>query len=144
VKYVLDTNAVSAIMKADTAFLSRLQGVPRPLVFVPEPALAEIAYGIERLPKSKKKNLLIQRYALVRAELQADKWTETVSDAFGRIKAMLERRGQRIEDIDIAIAAHATGDDAVLVSADTGDMQRIPGIKVEDWSLPPKASGPHS
>ena len=136
-KYLLDTNALSALMKADAVFLARLQRVQRSLVFVPEPAFAEIAYGIERLPKSKKRDLLTQRYMLVRAELQAANWTEAVSDAFGRIKASLERRGQRIEDFDVAIAAHAADDDAILVTANTGDMARIPGIRLEDWSSPP-------
>jgi len=137
VKYLLDTNAVSALMKADAVFLARLERVQRSLILVPEPAFAEIAYGIERLPKSKKREILAQRYMLVRAELQAANWTEAVSDAFGRIKATLERRGQRIEDLDVAIAAHAADDDAVLVTANTGDMARIPGIKVEDWTSPP-------
>jgi len=32
-----------------------------------------------------------------------------VTDAFGRIKALLEKRGERIEDFDAAIAASHSG-----------------------------------
>jgi tRNA(fMet)-specific endonuclease VapC len=135
-RYVLDTNAVSALMKGDAQVLARLQSVPRNAVVVPQPVFAEIAYGIERLPRSKKKDALRQRYELLRAELPHAVWTEEVTDAFGRIKAQLERRGQRIEDFDAAIAAHAADEKFVLVSADADDMARIPGIRLEDWSRP--------
>jgi tRNA(fMet)-specific endonuclease VapC len=47
---------------------------------------------------------------------------------------MLERRGQRIEDFDAAIAAHAVAQDATLVTANTFHMSRIAGLAVEDWS----------
>src|SRR5438046_10695163 len=121
-KYVLDTNAVSALMKGDAQVLAHLERASRALVSVPQPVFAKIAYGIERLPKSKRKETLRQRFELLRAELPHAAWSEAVTDAFGRIKALLERRGQRIEDFDAAIAAHAAEDDAVLVSANASDM----------------------
>ena len=57
-----------------------------------------------------------------------------MTDAFGRIKSSLEKQGRRIEDFDAAIAAHAEAEGAILVTADTNDMTRIPGIHIEDWS----------
>lgn len=116
--------------------LARLERVSRSSVTVPQPVLAEIAYGIERLPRSRKKETLRQRYELLRAELPRAVWNDEVTDAFGRIKAQLERQGLRIEDFDAAIAAHAADEDAVLVSADADDIARIPGIKFEDWTVP--------
>ena len=132
-KYVLDTNAVSALMKGDPQFLTRLRSVSRADVSVPQPVLAEISYGIERLPKSKRREALQQRFDLVRVELARAGWTDSVSEQFGTIKAVLEKRGKRIEDFDAAIAAHALAEDAVLVTANIDDMTRIPGAKVEDW-----------
>lgn len=136
VKYILDTNVVSALIKVDARVVTRLEQVPPSAVAVPEPVFAEIAYGIERLPKSRKRDWLRQRYELMRGQLAIAPWMEGVTDAFGRIKATLEKRGQRIEDFDAAIAAHALADDAVLVSANTAQMSRIPGIKLQDWTLP--------
>jgi len=134
VKYILDTNAVSALMKGDGAVLDRLEKVPRSDVFVPQPVLAEIAYGIERLPRSKRRASLQDRFELVRAELQRIEWSDAVSERFGIIKAVLEKKGQRIEDFDAAIAAHALEPDTALVTANTDDMVRVPGLKIEDWS----------
>ena len=53
-KLVLDTNAVSALMKGDPQFLERLKQSSKAELSVPQPVLAEIAYGIERLPASKR------------------------------------------------------------------------------------------
>lgn len=136
-RYVLDTNAVSALMKGDTAVLERLAAVPKTDVFVPQPVLAEIAYGIDRLPRSKRRETLQDRFELVRAELQRIDWTDEVSERFGRIKAALESKGQRIEDFDAAIAAHAAEPGATLVTANMDDMVRVPGLKVEDWTARP-------
>jgi predicted nucleic acid-binding protein len=96
--------------------------------------LAEIAFGIERLPRSKRRTSLQARFDLVSAELPRAEWTDAVSQAFGRIKVMLERRGTRIEDFDAAIAAHALSLEAALVTANLDHMVRVPGLRVEDWS----------
>jgi tRNA(fMet)-specific endonuclease VapC len=134
VKLVLDTNAVSALMKGDPAFIEKLKQQSKEDVSVPQPVLAEIAYGIERLPKSKRKEALQERFELMKAELARSSWSDEVSEAFGRIKATLEKRGQRIEDFDAAIAAHALASGAVLITANIEHMTRIPGLTVEDWS----------
>jgi tRNA(fMet)-specific endonuclease VapC len=136
VKLVLDTNAVSALMKGDLRVVERLKERSKDEVSVPQPVLAEIAYGIERLPKSKRKDVLQERFDLVRSELARSEWTDEVSESFGRIKATLEKKGRRIEDFDAAIAAHALARGAILVTANLDDMARISGLTVEDWSSP--------
>jgi len=134
VSFVLDTNAVSAVMKGEARTLSRLRDAAKREVFVPQPVLAEISYGIARLPKSKRKESLRQRFELVKGELLRADWTDAVSEAFGDIKAHLERRGTPIEDFDAAIAAHAHALGAVLVTSNLTHMVRIPGLRVEDWA----------
>lgn len=133
-RYVLDTNAASALMRGDERVLKRLTKVSPGSVAVPQPVWAEIAYGIERLVASKRQDFLRRRFELLRAQFSGAPWTADVTDAFGRIKSQLEKMGKRIEDFDAAIAAHASGARDVLVTADTSDMSRIPGLKLENWS----------
>ena len=57
-RYILDTNTVSAMMSGDERVLDCLAAVPRHEVWVPQPAWAEIAFGIARLAGSKRKTSL--------------------------------------------------------------------------------------
>lgn len=133
-KYVLDTNAVSALMKGDAVIAARLRRVARADVVLPQPVVAEIAYGLARLPRSKRREALSERFDLIRGELGRSPWTDLVSEHFGAIKATLERRGKRIEDFDAAVAAHALAESAVLVTANLRHMTRIDGLEVQDWA----------
>jgi tRNA(fMet)-specific endonuclease VapC len=134
VTYILDTNAVSALMKGQQAVVERLASHAPPDVAIPQPVIAEIAYGIERLPRSRRRRALQARFDLLCSEIPRAVWTDAVSYAYRRIKATLERRGTRIEDFDAAIAAHAVAIGATLVTANIEHMARVPGLEVEDWT----------
>ncbi len=135
-KYVLDTNAFSALMRGQGEVIDRMGRISRADLGVPQPVLAEIAYGINRLPPSRRRTALQVRFDLLRAELVRVDWTDDVSEAFGRIKATLEKKGRRLEDFDAAIAAHAAATGATLVTANLDHMTRVPGLNVEDWTQP--------
>ena len=96
--------------------------------------VAEIASGIERLPRSRRRQALQERFDLICSEVQRVEWTDDVSHAYGRIKASLDRRGSRIEDFHAAIAAHAVALGATLVTSNIEHVARISGLRVEDWS----------
>jgi len=133
-KYVLDTNAISAFMQGDAAVVAAVERRAPGDVAIPAPAAAEIAYGIARLPPSRRRKRLEEAFEAVRSTFSRVSWTEAVTDAFGAIKAALERRGARLEDFDIAIAAHALAANSVLVTANVRQMSRIAGLQVEDWA----------
>ena len=135
-KYILDTNTVSALMRSDTRVLGRLKESNRRDVVVPQPVLAEVTYGIARLPRSRRRQLFEDRFAIVAGTFDRIEWTDAVSDTFGRIKALLERKGLRIDDFDAAIAAHALANDATLVTGNVKHMAGIPNLVLEDWLVP--------
>lgn len=132
--YVLDTNAVAELMKGAPATVARLRAVPKSHVGVPQPVIAEIAFGLARLSRSKRKDRLSATWAALSAELPRIAWTDDVSLAFGQTKATLQRRGTPIEDFDVAIAAHAIAYGATLVTANTRHFERVPGLLLEDWA----------
>ena len=53
--YILDTNALSALMKGSARVVERLAVTTRADVAIPQPVMAEIAFGLERLPRSKRR-----------------------------------------------------------------------------------------
>ena len=132
-RFVLDTNSVSFLMKGLPSVIGELSLRSRADVFLPQPVICEIEYGLARLAKSKKLGRLRQRFRIIERELQRVPWTDQVSRAFGEIKADLERRGLRLEDFDVAVAAHALANDAILVTADVQHMSRVSGLRTENW-----------
>jgi len=56
------------------------------------------------------------------------------ANTFGYLKAILKNSGQKIDDIDLMIAAICLANDLVLVTNNTKHFKRIKDLKVEDWS----------
>ena len=50
-----------------------------------------------------------------------------------RQKAMLKRKGQMIEDSDLLIGSTAITHDMVLVTENVAHMNRLNGVKIENW-----------
>ena len=101
--YVLDTNAVSALMKGSPAVIERLAATTPVEVAIPAGARRDRLWN-RAAPRSKRRTSLQARFDLLSAELPRAEWTDAISQIFGRINATLERRGTRIEDFDAAIA----------------------------------------
>jgi len=127
-------------MRGDTLATWRLAQSLRTDVLLPQPVVAEIEYGLARLPRSERKRRLRKRFSLLLGEIIRAEWTDAVSLAFGEIKASLESRGARLEDFDVAIAAHALAYPAILVTDNISQMSRIQGLRVENWRDRPSGS----
>ncbi len=121
-------------MKGQTTAVQRLRAERRRNVLLPQPVLAEVAYGLARMPASRARRTLQERFSWFARELPRAEWSDEVSARFGWIKAELERRGARLEDFDVAIAAHALVHDATLVTSNLKHMERVPGLTVADWT----------
>ncbi len=52
----------------------------------------------------------------------------------GRIRAELERSGRPIGPYDVLIAGQARRHGALLVTANSGEFARVPGLQTEDWA----------
>ena|SRR5213593_1424883 len=134
--YVLDTTTFSELMRANPAAIARLKGIARTEVLLPQPAVAEVFYGLKRMERSRRRAALRARFELFRRELRRMVWDDVVSAAFGNIEA--ERRGERLEDFDVAIAAHAVAAQATLVTANVRHMRRGEGLPLLDWTAAPR------
>jgi tRNA(fMet)-specific endonuclease VapC len=55
---------------------------------------------------------------------------------YGDIRTALETAGKIIDGNDLLIAAHALATDAVLVTDNTREFQRVTGLKIENWLRP--------
>jgi tRNA(fMet)-specific endonuclease VapC len=136
VKYLLDTSTVSFLMRGEPSVRDRLTSHARTDIFVCQPVIAEIEYGLAPLARSARSTRLRARFDLFLEETGCAAWTEEVSRAFGAIEADLERRRVRLEDFDVAVAAHAVAMGATVVTANVKHMSRVRGLVVENWRRP--------
>ena len=132
-RYVLDSNIVSALMRGDPGVIEQLSQLRRDEVLLPQAVLSEIRYGLERLPRSKRRLGLEREFERIAMTLPRSSWTDEVSDRFGALKARLDSKGTALEDFDLAIAAHALAENAVLVTANTRHFDRVPGLELRNW-----------
>ncbi len=128
---VLDTVTVSYLMRGDPNAVNRLESCCQSDVLIPQPVIAELSFGLARLPPSRRKSHLQYRFELILSEVLRAEWTDEVSFHFGASKAFLERAGQVIEDFDLAIAAHALAREAILVTSNRKHI--LPNLDLEDW-----------
>lgn len=132
-RFVLDTNIVSAFMRGDPRVVDELASVRVRDVGIPQPVLAEIAYGIQRLPRSKRRLKLQRDLERIERTFPRVGWSDEVSHLFGATKAALESAGEAVEDFDVAIAAHALAEQAVLVTDNLDHFERVEGLEVLNW-----------
>ena len=55
------------------------------------------------------------------------------AEAFGYIRANLERRGCPIGSYDMQIAAQALAKKLTLVTNNVREFERVPSLKIENW-----------
>jgi tRNA(fMet)-specific endonuclease VapC len=96
--------------------------------------LFELWFGAE---KSARRDGNARKIAeLVSSPVQVLDFDAVDAEEAGEIRATLRRAGTPIGPYDILIAAQARRRDALLVTANTREFARVPGLKIEDWSLP--------
>jgi tRNA(fMet)-specific endonuclease VapC len=84
--------------------------------------------------KSTRRDLLLGEIEALLERHELIEITEEVAEAYARIRVSLEKTGTRIGSNDLWIAATALAHDATLVTNNTAEFTRVPGLKIEDWS----------
>jgi len=67
-------------------------------------------------------------------DIPVEDLTRTVSEAYGIIRAALEKQGRVIGNNDLWIAAHAMSQGFVLATNNDREFLRVPGLLVENWT----------
>ena len=131
VRYLLDTNTASYIMKGNfPAVRRRLIGVPMAHVAVSTVTEGELRYGVARLPDATRLQKVVNEF-LLRVTILP--WDSGAAQQYGRLRAALEGEGQTMGNLDMMIGAHALALDLILVTHDEA-FKRIEKLKIEDWT----------
>jgi tRNA(fMet)-specific endonuclease VapC len=127
--FLLDTNICSEHLRRPSGLSHRfIQHAGR--LCIPTIVLGELlAWAYQRSnPDS-----LLRSIADLRAEVELLVYDEPSAEQFGRLRGILKRQGVAVNVPDLMIAAVALVHDLTLVTHNTADFQRVPGLRLVDW-----------
>ena len=132
-KYLLDTNiCIYVIRKKPGKVIARLKACQPGNVAVSVIASAELFYGCFKSdPARRQSNLHALRLFLT--PFSTVPFDERDAEQFGKLKAVLQSRGNALADLDIAIASQAAARGLILVTNNVRHFRRVPGLKAENW-----------
>ncbi len=131
--YMLDTNICSYIIRnKPISIKKKLQEVEnRHTVALSSIVVSELLYGA--IKKDSPKLLKIVS-AFVDNFVIYD-YSKVSAHAYATVRTDLEKKGKIIGANDLLIASHALSLDAILVTNNSREFERVEKLVLEDWSL---------
>jgi predicted nucleic acid-binding protein len=128
--YLLDTNAISALMRADARMATWLSSVGvDDRVVICTVSRGEIVFGLERLAQGRRRTELEEKAWNLFAVLPCEPIPPAAGDRYANLKISEQRRGLPLDENDLWIAATALAMNATLVSRDS-DFHGVEGLAV--------------
>jgi predicted nucleic acid-binding protein len=135
--YLLDTVAISALMKSGSAptVEAWFAGVDLDDLHVPAPVLGELRRGITRLPEGQRKEQLETAYATLTATLLANcpAYDAEAASVWGELMAAGDALGRQRPIIDTQIAAIALVHGLTVVTRNLRDFVPLGVATVNPW-----------
>lgn len=129
--YLLDSNTIIAGIRGEPpSLLNRLASLALSRLYMSALVRAELLYGAEKSHSTAKARATLAVFVDGFEPLPFD---DAAAQAYGRIRAALERKGATIGSIDLLIAAQAVSRDLVLVTDNLREFRRVPGLACENW-----------
>jgi tRNA(fMet)-specific endonuclease VapC len=122
---LLDSNALIALLKGHAGFLKRLReyqpqdfGIPAIVVY----------YGAYKSQRTAENLARVGGLQFEVVEFDGED-----ARAAGDLRARLAAAGTPIGPYDVLIAGQAVARTLTLVTHNTSEFQRVPGLRIEDW-----------
>jgi tRNA(fMet)-specific endonuclease VapC len=127
---LLDTNICIHVINArPPAVLERFRQHRMGEIGVCSVVAAELAYGVAKSGSTRNRQAL----KMFLAPLMILPFDEAALWVYGDLRAELERKGTPIGSLDTMIAAHALSQQSRLVTNNTREFARVPGLALENW-----------
>jgi tRNA(fMet)-specific endonuclease VapC len=132
--FLLDTNVCVQYLRGKNVLVrQRLAACPTHEVRLCSVVLSELYVGALRSAQPAKNRADVDQFTAPFARLPFD---DAAADVYARIRHHLERQGTPIGPYDLQIAAIALANGCTLVTHNTAEFNRVPGLVVEDWEMP--------
>ena len=130
-KWLLDTNVcIDLIRRRPPSMLDRFRRHQVGEIGISVVTLAELEYGVSGSSRPAQNREALDQFV---SPLEVVPFDRPATTAYGRLRAALEKKGQTIGSMDMLIAAHALSLEVRLVTHNSREFGRVPGLKTEDW-----------
>ena len=127
---LLDTNICIYIINAKPpAVLARFQQYRMGDVGLCSVVAAELAFGVAKSGSARNRQAL----EMFLAPLTVLPFDDAAVWAYGDLRATLDRTGTPNGALDTLIAAHALSQHALLVTNNTREFAKVPGLLLDNW-----------
>ncbi len=131
-RFMLDTDISSYIMnRASVTAIRKLQAVAVGDVCISAITRSELEFGVEVSPRRDKDERALDTFL---RHIEVLDYPSAASLHYAQIRAFLKTRGKIIGANDLFIAAHARCLGLTLVTNNTREYGRVPGLKIENWA----------
>ncbi len=128
--YLLDTTTAAAAMRGTAGLDSRLQRLQPDEWCISAITNAEMRFGVALKPRA----IQLERYVdAFLAVARTEPWDTACAEFHAMVRAQLHAQGVTLGDFDEMIAAHALALNAVLVTDNMRQFQRVEGLRLENW-----------
>ena len=129
-RYLLDTNILSDLIRHPQGEIAnRISEAGEKAICTSVIAAAELRYGAEKSGSGK----LVDRVDLVLSAIEILPLESPADREYGKLRPYLARQGTLIGPNDMLIAAQVLGGGLTVVTANTREFTRVPGLNVENW-----------
>ena len=130
-KVMLDTDTCIAIIRQrPPQALKRFNAYEVGEISISWVTLAELEFGVAKSQHQEKNQAALDEFVL---PLEIANSNREAARAYGRVRAMLEKKGTPIGSLDLLIGAHALSLGVTLATSNTREFSRIKGLTVIDW-----------
>ena len=132
-KYFLDTNVIADSIRGKSKNIpTHFAKIHSSDIYVSAIVVAELEFGAKHSSNYQKNKDLYEDFI---SDFQIVPFEKSYSEKYGKIRQFLTASGQVIGANDMLIAATAMANDAILVTHNTDEFERIPELKLDDWTL---------
>ncbi|HMF17762.1 MAG TPA: type II toxin-antitoxin system VapC family toxin [Gemmataceae bacterium] len=131
-RYLLDTNTCIAAMRNQATVVQRMAALAPADCVISTIASYELFTGVEKCANPAQERAKVELLLKTIVELPFD---SAAAKEAGRIRAILEAKGQPIGPYDLLLAGQAVALSMTLVTANTKEFSRVPGLVTENWQV---------
>lgn len=135
--YLLDSNILIYAQRGHASVLRRMHAAGRDQIVLSSVVVAELAFGVEKSLHKEHNRSALQSLL---SSFHIEAWDESAAWVYATHYHRLRAAGTPIGIHDLQIGCHALSLNAVCVTNNTREFERIEGLKLENWVNPVDAA----